>query len=56
MRCVCVCVSYIIYTHMHMIYEYIIVSGLASNYATILFYKTTPNYRIANEEEVDIEG
>lgn len=37
-------------------HEYIIVSGLASNYAPVLFYKTTPSYRTANEEEADTEG
>ena len=37
-------------------HEYIIVSGLARDYATVLFYKTTPNYRIAHEKEVDTEG
>lgn len=42
-----------VHVHAH---AYIIVSGLASDYATVLFYKTTPNYRIAHEEEVDTEG
>ena len=37
-------------------HECIIVSGLASDYVTVLFYKNTPNYRIAHEEEVDTEG